>query len=66
MILALHQLGYLMLDKPNTKLLEEFVLTEEVENLEVLKRIIKSWGEIHRKGKAELGKKNYVAKEPYT
>ena len=32
LILALRQLGYLMLDKPDTKLLDEFVLTEGVDN----------------------------------
>ncbi|KAI5399115.1 hypothetical protein KIW84_064478 [Lathyrus oleraceus] len=44
-----------MLDKPDTKLLDEFVLTEGVDNPKSLKKINNAWGEIHRHGKAELG-----------
>lgn len=55
-----------MLDKPNTKILEEFFLTEGVDNPELLKKISKAWGEVHLRGKAELGEKNCIARDPYT
>lgn len=49
--LALCQFGYLVLDKPD--------------NPKLLKKINKAWGEIHHHVKAEMGKKNCIAKEPY-
>ncbi|XP_050916426.1 uncharacterized protein LOC127131551 [Lathyrus oleraceus] len=64
--LALCQLGYQMLDKPNFEQLEEFVLYEGVGNSEFQKRIIRAWREIHHHGRAELGKKNCIVKEAYT
>ncbi|XP_050919447.1 uncharacterized protein LOC127136991 [Lathyrus oleraceus] len=63
--LALRQLGYPMLDKPNSEQLEEFILYEGVDNSDFQKRIIRAWREIRRQGRAELGKKNYIAKEAY-
>ncbi|XP_050909241.1 uncharacterized protein LOC127123017 [Lathyrus oleraceus] len=63
--ITLLQLGYPMVDKPDSELLEEFVLYEGVENLEFQKRIIRAWGDIHHHGRAELGKKNCIAKEAY-
>ena len=38
--LALQQLSYPMLDKPNSEQLEDFVLCEGVDNVEFQKRII--------------------------
>ncbi|XP_050904656.1 uncharacterized protein LOC127118487 [Lathyrus oleraceus] len=64
--LALHQLGYPMVDKPNSKYVEDFVLYEGIGNPELLKKIIKAWGEICIQGRAEMGKKNCIAKEAYT
>lgn len=64
--LALCQLGYPMLDKPDSEHLEDFVLHEGADNSEFLKKIIRAWGEICRQGRAELGKRNCIAKEAYT
>lgn len=64
--IALRQLGYPMVDKPDSELLEEFVLYEGVDNSEFQKRIVRAWGDIHRHGRAELGKKTCITKEAYT
>ncbi|XP_050890804.1 uncharacterized protein LOC127096252 [Lathyrus oleraceus] len=61
--LVLCQLGYPMLDKPDSEQLEDFVLYEGVDNWELLKKIIRVWGEIHPQGRVELGLRNCVAKE---
>lgn len=55
-----------MLDKLDFEQLEEFILYEWVDNSEFQKKIIRAWGEICRQGRAELGKKNCIAKEAYT
>lgn len=55
--LALCQLGYPMVDKPDPKHAEDFVLYEGVENLELLKKIIKAWGDICSQGRAEIGRR---------
>lgn len=39
---------------------------EGVDNSEFQKRIVQAWGDIHRHGRAELGKKDCIAKEAYT
>ncbi|XP_050919798.1 uncharacterized protein LOC127137372 [Lathyrus oleraceus] len=64
--IALCQLGYPMVNKPDSKMLEEFVLYEGVDNSKFQKRIIQAWGYIHRHGRAELGKKNCITKEACT
>ncbi|XP_050908639.1 uncharacterized protein LOC127122330 [Lathyrus oleraceus] len=64
--LALRQLGYPMVDKPDSKHVEDFALYEGVDNPELLKKIINAWGEICPKERDEMGKKNYIAREAYT
>ncbi|XP_050916035.1 uncharacterized protein LOC127131140 [Lathyrus oleraceus] len=64
--LALRHLGYPMVDKPDLKGVEGFILYEGVEDPELVKKIVKSWGEICPQGRAEIGKKNCIAKEAYT
>ncbi|XP_050915216.1 uncharacterized protein LOC127130204 [Lathyrus oleraceus] len=63
--LALRQLGYPMVDKPDLESVEGFVLYEEVEEPELIKKIVKAWGSICPQGRAEMGKKNCIAKEAY-
>lgn len=64
--LTLRQLGCPMVDKPDLQGLEGFVLYEGVEDPKLVKKIVKAWGEICPQGRAEMGKKNCVAKEAYT
>ncbi|XP_050916785.1 uncharacterized protein LOC127131950 [Lathyrus oleraceus] len=64
--LALRQLGYPMVDKPDLKSVEGFLLYEGVEEPELIKKIVKAWGLICPQGRAEMGKKNCIAKEAYT
>ncbi|XP_050889532.1 uncharacterized protein LOC127094797 [Lathyrus oleraceus] len=64
--LELRQLGYPMVDKPESKHVEDFVLYEWVDNPELLKKIIKAWREICPQGTTEMGKKNCIAKKAYT
>ncbi|XP_050909221.1 uncharacterized protein LOC127122996 [Lathyrus oleraceus] len=64
--LTLHQLGYPLLYKPDLRHVEEFVLYEGVDNLELLKKIVRAWREVHIQGRDELRKKNCIAKEAYT
>lgn len=45
--------------------MEEFVLYEEVDNPELLRKIIIAWREVRPQGRSELGKKNYITKEAY-
>ncbi|XP_050889279.1 uncharacterized protein LOC127094495 [Lathyrus oleraceus] len=65
-ILARPQLGYPMVDKPDNLLLSGFFYLNEEESSGLKDRIIHAWRNIHRKGKDQLGRKNYVAFEPYT
>ena len=64
--LALRQLGYPLLYKPDSEHVEEFVLCERVDNPELPRKIIRSWRKVFRQGRSELGKKNCIAKEVYT
>ncbi|XP_050916407.1 uncharacterized protein LOC127131533 [Lathyrus oleraceus] len=64
--LALRQLGYPMMDKPDLESVEGFVLYEGVEEPELIKKIVKAWGSIYPQGIAEMGKKNCISKEAYT
>lgn len=64
--LALRQLGYPLLYKPDLEHVEEFVLYEGVENPELLKKIFKAWREVRLQGRHELGKRNYITKKAYT
>ncbi|GAU47269.1 hypothetical protein TSUD_280920 [Trifolium subterraneum] len=62
-ILALRQLGYPMEDKPSDKSLEGFFLKEGAEDTILLRKIRRAWSQVHKK---KMGKKNCVAKAPYT
>jgi hypothetical protein len=62
-VLALRQLGYPMENKPDDRVLEEFILKEEVEDSALLRRIRRAWGQVHKK---PLSKKNCIAKPLYT
>ncbi|GAU44249.1 hypothetical protein TSUD_399950 [Trifolium subterraneum] len=62
-VLALRQLGYPMEDKPEDVSLESFILKPGVENPALLRKIRRAWGHVHRK---KVGKKNCIAKPPYT
>lgn len=66
MELELIQLGYPMVDKPDSKHVEDFVLYEGADNPELLRKIIKAWGEICPQGRAGMGKNNCIAREAYT
>lgn len=55
-----------MVKKLDDEALEGFVLHDQgTKNPYMLQRIIRSWEKVHKKG-IKLGKKNDVAKEPYT
>lgn len=55
-----------MLDKPDSEQLEDFVLHEGVDDPELLKKIIRAWGEIRCQGRSESGKRNCIEKQAYT
>lgn len=55
-VLSLRQLGYPLKEKPEDCLLEELLLAEGVENPDLMKKVRRAWGKIHRIGKKELGK----------
>ncbi|MCI13154.1 hypothetical protein A2U01_0034270, partial [Trifolium medium] len=62
-VLGLRQLGYPMEDKPDEGLLEGFIFEKGVEDSTLIRKIRRAWGHIHRK---KVGRKNCVAKPPYT
>ncbi|XP_050886864.1 uncharacterized protein LOC127092099 [Lathyrus oleraceus] len=64
--LAMRQLGFPMNDKPKDKLLEGFLLGEGVKDFDLVKRIGRAWTKVRREGKRERGKKNCIARGPYT
>ena len=62
----MRQLGYPMEGPPEEKFLEAFLLHDlGVEDPNLFVRIKKAWEKVNRKGKADLGKKNCITKEPY-
>ncbi|GAU40821.1 hypothetical protein TSUD_398050, partial [Trifolium subterraneum] len=64
-ILAIRQLGYPMVRKPDDEALKEFVLRDtDTNDPRMLQKIIQSWTQVHRKGN-ELRKRDIV-KEPYS
>ncbi|XP_004514955.1 uncharacterized protein, partial [Cicer arietinum] len=64
-MVALRQLGYPMLDKPDDKSLEAFVLHNTgIVDPPMLRRISRAWESIIRKGKV-LGCRGCSTKEPY-
>ncbi|XP_050895746.1 uncharacterized protein LOC127102417 [Lathyrus oleraceus] len=65
-ILAKHQLGYPMANKPDNLLLSGFFYLNDEESSSLKDIIIHAWRNIHRKGKDRLGINNCVAFEPYT
>ncbi|KAI5424532.1 hypothetical protein KIW84_030638 [Lathyrus oleraceus] len=65
-ILALRQLGFPLKDKPNNILLEGVFFQEGKDPQGLKGRMVHAWRKIHRKGRKELGPKNYIALEPYT
>lgn len=60
------QLGYPMLDKPDSEQLEEFILNKGFDNPELLNKINRAWGYICHQEMDELGKRNYIVKEAHT
>jgi hypothetical protein len=52
-----------MENKSDDRVLEEFILKEEVEDSALLRRIRRAWGQVHKK---PLSKKNCIAKPLYT
>ena len=54
-----------MVDNPDPKSVEGFVLYEGVDDPELIK-IVMAWGAICPQGRAEIGKKNCIAREAYT
>lgn len=66
LVLSMGQLGYPMEGPPEEKSLEAFLLRDlGIENPTLFKTIKKAWENIFRKGKVDLGKKNYISKQPY-
>ncbi|KAI5409555.1 hypothetical protein KIW84_055106 [Lathyrus oleraceus] len=65
-VLARRQLGFPLKDKPNNILLEGVFFQEGKDSQNLKGRMVRAWRKIHRKGRKELGPKNYVAMEPYT
>lgn len=61
----LRQYGYPMNDPPKVETLEPFILHSAEADHPMVKKIKRSWQAIIRKGK-ELGKRNVIAREPYT
>lgn len=53
-------------DKPEDKSLEGFVWGEGVKEFDFVKKIGHAWTKVCREGRKERGKKNGIAREPYT
>lgn len=66
LILARHQFGYTMKDKPNIIWLASFFYLNEEGNQGLRDTIMNVWRNIHKKDKEQLGRKGCVALEPYT
>lgn len=66
LILARRQLGYVMKDKPSNIILKGLFIQEGVDRKGLKEKIIHAWRNVDRKGKDELGSKDYAALEPYT
>ncbi|KAI5397757.1 hypothetical protein KIW84_063539 [Lathyrus oleraceus] len=65
-VLARHQLGFPLKDKPNNILLEGVFFQEGKDPQGLKARMVRAWRKIHKKGRSELGPKNCIALEPYT
>ncbi|XP_050890120.1 uncharacterized protein LOC127095482 [Lathyrus oleraceus] len=64
-VLSFRKHGYTMNDPLRAEALEPFILHNTEANHSMVKNIKRSWKTIIRKGK-ELGKRNVIAREPYT
>ncbi|KAI5428900.1 hypothetical protein KIW84_033769 [Lathyrus oleraceus] len=64
-VLSLRQHGYPMNGPPKAEALEPFILHIAEADHPMVKKIKRSWKAVIRKGK-ELGKRNVIAREPYT
>ncbi|XP_050887708.1 uncharacterized protein LOC127092861 [Lathyrus oleraceus] len=64
-VLSLRQHGYPMNDPPKAEALEPFILHSAEADHPTVKKIKRSWQAVIKKGK-ELGKRNVIAREPYT
>lgn len=64
-VLSLRQHGYPMNGPPRVEALKPFILYNIEADHPTMKKIKRSWQAIIRKGK-ELGKRNAIAREPYT
>lgn len=53
-----------MLDRPDSGQLEDFVLHEGVDNSELLKKIIRAWGNTRHQGRAKMGKRIVYLEKP--
>ena len=53
-------------DKPNNILLEGLFFQEGKDPQNLKGRMVRAWRKVHKKGRKELGLKNYIALEPYT
>ena len=47
-VLSLRQLGYPLKEKPEDKLLEEFIIVEGIEDSDMMKRIHRTLGKVRR------------------
>ncbi|KAI5389552.1 hypothetical protein KIW84_075005 [Lathyrus oleraceus] len=65
-ILARHQLGFPLKDKPNNILLQGVFFQEGKDPQGLKARMVRACRKIHKKGRNELGPKNCIALEPYT
>jgi archaellum component FlaC len=64
-MLAVRQLGYPMVEKPDDEALKELILQDMGANdSNMLQKIIRSWEEVHKKG-SELRKRGSGNREPY-
>lgn len=53
-----------MVGNPEKRLAEEFIIYEEAEDSDMLKRVKQAWNKVQLKQR-DLGKKNLIAKESY-
>ncbi|KAI5414183.1 hypothetical protein KIW84_058354 [Lathyrus oleraceus] len=64
--LARRRLGFPLKDKPNNILLEGLFFQEGKDPQNLKDMMVRAWHKVHKKGRNELGPKNYIALEPYT
>jgi hypothetical protein len=64
--LARRQLGFPLKDKPKNISLEGLFFQEGKDPYNLKGRMVRAWRKVHKKGRNELGLKNFIALEPYT